>query len=201
MDMTDQHPHKKPLYNPLTIFNITQDDARKMRKRFITSEIKRVEKEYQSQSNFLFRYPHKQTPLAETPEKGREAEWLYEKFWNHLCELEHNKLLLLARRLKNLKGSLFIGSERAEIDIDHIKTGVRLNTLMSYYGHHPKAATQRSSIYLCPFHQEKTPSFHVFQDNRFHCFGCQKQGSNIDFIMAVENLGFFEAAQHLNKIY
>ena len=41
----------------------------------------------------------------------------------------------------------------------------------------------------CPFHNEKTPSFHVLPDRQFyHCFGCKKGGGVINFIMDIENL-------------
>lgn len=37
------------------------------------------------------------------------------------------------------------------------------------------------SVCCCPFHQEKTPSFTVFEDGKWHCFGCGKNGDVIDF--------------------
>ena len=51
---------------------------------------------------------------------------------------------------------------------------------------------------LCPFHQEKTPSFYVSPGrNAFHCFGCGAGGSVIRFLMDYENLAFPEAIQRL----
>lgn len=50
----------------------------------------------------------------------------------------------------------------------------------------------------CPFHQEKSASFHV--DDRkgfFYCFGCHAKGSHFDFLMQSENLGFVEAVEAL----
>ena len=53
---------------------------------------------------------------------------------------------------------------------------------------------------LCPFHNEKTPSFSVSPAKQiYHCFGCKKGGSVINFIMEVENLSFPEAVQFLAK--
>lgn len=53
----------------------------------------------------------------------------------------------------------------------------------------------------CPFHQEKTPSFHVVQDRGFyHCFGCGQHGNAIDFIMALEGLAFGEAIERLAEL-
>ncbi len=50
------------------------------------------------------------------------------------------------------------------------------------------------SVGLCPFHTEKTPSFTLTPDrNLFYCFGCQKGGSMIDFVMEMEKLSFPEA--------
>jgi DNA primase len=51
---------------------------------------------------------------------------------------------------------------------------------------------------LCPFHNEKTPSFTVNEDKGFyHCFGCGAHGSVIDFVMETERLGFIEAVEQL----
>ena len=51
---------------------------------------------------------------------------------------------------------------------------------------------------LCPFHNEKTPSFSVTPDsNLFYCFGCHKGGTIFDFIMEIENMDFPEALKYL----
>jgi len=51
---------------------------------------------------------------------------------------------------------------------------------------------------LCPFHDEKTPSFNVRPSHgTFHCFGCGEGGSVVDFLMKVEHLGFVEAIERL----
>jgi DNA primase len=51
---------------------------------------------------------------------------------------------------------------------------------------------------LCPFHDEKTPSFNVRPGHgTFHCFGCGKGGDVIAFVMEVEHLSFVEAVERL----
>jgi len=51
---------------------------------------------------------------------------------------------------------------------------------------------------LCPFHDEKTPSFNVRPTHgTFHCFGCGEGGSVIDFVMKIEVVGFVEAVERL----
>ncbi len=53
---------------------------------------------------------------------------------------------------------------------------------------------------LCPFHNEKTPSFMVSPEKQiFHCFGCQLGGNVFTFIMKLENLSFMEAVEKLAK--
>jgi DNA primase len=53
---------------------------------------------------------------------------------------------------------------------------------------------------LCPFHQEKTPSFYVNPDNGFYkCFGCGKAGDVITFVRETEGLTFTEAVETIAK--
>ena len=50
----------------------------------------------------------------------------------------------------------------------------------------------------CPFHHEKTPSFHVSRDKQlYHCFGCGASGNVFTFVREYENLGFVEAMKLL----
>src|SRR5262249_27326313 len=56
----------------------------------------------------------------------------------------------------------------------------------------------RSFVGLCPFHKEKTPSFHVNAERGFfHCFGCKESGSAVDFVMKLEGQTFGEAIRLL----
>ena len=53
-------------------------------------------------------------------------------------------------------------------------------------------------VALCPFHQEKSPSFSVNRSKQiFHCFGCGEGGNVISFVMKFENLTFVEALKEL----
>lgn len=53
---------------------------------------------------------------------------------------------------------------------------------------------------LCPFHNEKTPSFTVNDDKGFyHCFGCQEHGSVFDFVMKTDGLEFIQAVAQLAR--
>lgn len=60
----------------------------------------------------------------------------------------------------------------------------------------------RSFVGLCPFHQEKTPSFHVRQDRQyFICYGCKASGNAIDFVMRRDRVEFLDALRSLADEY
>ena len=59
----------------------------------------------------------------------------------------------------------------------------------------------RSHKGLCPFHQERGPSFNVNPDKGFfYCFGCQKKGDVFTFVMEYEGKSFLEAAEMLAQL-
>ncbi|HWQ99372.1 MAG TPA: DNA primase [Candidatus Methylomirabilis sp.] len=61
-----------------------------------------------------------------------------------------------------------------------------------------KPAGSGSFRALCPFHQEKTPSFYVNRPRQsWHCFGCDTGGDLISFVMRMEGMEFPEALEHL----
>jgi DNA primase len=52
----------------------------------------------------------------------------------------------------------------------------------------------------CPFHKEKTPSFTVYPDNSYHCFGCGAHGNAIDFLMKKYGYSFNYACDTLKTL-
>lgn len=58
--------------------------------------------------------------------------------------------------------------------------------------------TGRTYSGCCPFHQEKSPSFHVYRDKQYyHCFGCQANGNAIRFLMDIDSRNFIEVMKDL----
>ncbi len=56
----------------------------------------------------------------------------------------------------------------------------------------------KNLVGLCPFHNEKTPSFTVYPDSQsFYCFGCGAGGEVVSFIRRAENLDYYEAVKYL----
>ncbi|MBT7283022.1 MAG: DNA primase, partial [Elusimicrobiaceae bacterium] len=87
-----------------------------------------------------------------------------------------------------------------ENNIEIIRDRIDIVSLIQGYLPNLKRAG-RSFKACCPFHQEKTPSFHVSPDKGlYYCFGCQEGGDIFDFLMKIEHLSFNEAAKKLAGI-
>src|SRR3989344_3481660 len=81
-------------------------------------------------------------------------------------------------------------------DVEEVKS--RLNIVDIVQARVPLKKAGRNFKGLCPFHSEKSPSFMVSPERQaFHCFGCGKGGSVIDFVMEMEHLSFIEALEDL----
>ncbi len=82
--------------------------------------------------------------------------------------------------------------------IEEIRHRCDISDVISSCGVQLKRSGSSSLKGLCPFHQEKTPSFHVDTARQsFHCFGCGKGGDVFRFFMDKENVDFVNAAQIL----
>lgn len=77
---------------------------------------------------------------------------------------------------------------------EHVKSSVDIVKVVGEYVRLNKAGASPSYKGLCPFHQEKTPSFQVHSTHQFYkCFGCGAGGDVFKFIMEIERISFFEA--------
>jgi len=80
--------------------------------------------------------------------------------------------------------------------VERVKTSSDIIEVVSEYVHLNKKG--KSFWGLCPFHSEKTPSFHVDPDKQiFRCFGCNKGGDVFSFVMEKKGLSFAEALTEL----
>ncbi|HEY6425398.1 MAG TPA: DNA primase [Pseudonocardiaceae bacterium] len=84
-----------------------------------------------------------------------------------------------------------------DADIAEVRERNRLDEVVGEYVALRRAGAD-SLKGLCPFHDEKSPSFNVRPGHgTFHCFGCGEGGSVVDFMMKIEHLGFVEAVERL----
>lgn len=83
--------------------------------------------------------------------------------------------------------------------VDHLKSSIDIIKVVGEYVRLNKAGTSRYKG-LCPFHTEKTPSFHVNAAHQFYkCFGCGAGGDVLKFVMEIERISFFEALKLLSE--
>ena len=82
---------------------------------------------------------------------------------------------------------------RKTIDLELLRA-ISIKEILAGYSHHEKRPNQ----YICPFHNEKTPSMFI-KNNKFKCYGCQANGSVIDLVMGIEKISTGDAIKLLNK--
>ncbi|MFN3336940.1 MAG: DNA primase, partial [Thermomicrobium sp.] len=81
-------------------------------------------------------------------------------------------------------------------DVERVREAIDIVELIGNYLPLHKAGKNFKA--LCPFHQEKTPSFYVFPETQsFYCFGCGASGDALTFLMRIERLHFREALERL----
>ena len=81
-----------------------------------------------------------------------------------------------------------------------VKQGVDIVDVVSQVV--PLRRSGNRHVGICPFHQEKTASFHVDSENQFyHCFGCGSGGDVLSFVMRYQNVSFGDAVQFLADRY
>lgn len=81
---------------------------------------------------------------------------------------------------------------------DDIRNKLNIVDVISEYVHLEKKGKDYKG--LCPFHNEKTPSFSVSEDKQlFYCFGCQTGGDIIKFVSEYEHLSYYESMELLAK--
>jgi len=87
-----------------------------------------------------------------------------------------------------------------ESKIDEVRIAADIVEIIS--GYVPLKRRGRNFIALCPFHNEKTPSFTVSPDKQiYHCFGCGKGGNVFTFLMEYEKISFIESVTLLAERY
>jgi DNA primase len=86
--------------------------------------------------------------------------------------------------------------------VEQLKSSLDIVRVVGEYVRLKKAGAGPRYTGLCPFHNEKTPSFGVHSVHQYYkCFGCDAKGDMINFVMQIEGLTFFEALKLLSERY
>lgn len=87
----------------------------------------------------------------------------------------------------------FAGQLKSQLDIVDV---------VSHYVRLKRVGSSASLVALCPFHNEKTPSFNVHSVRQFYkCFSCDAKGDLINFVMQIEGMTFWEAVKLISERY
>lgn len=114
----------------------------------------------------------------------------------HIVALSSVRLL----SLKIVRGGI---AEMAQLipqeTIENIRRQTNIVDVIGQYVQLKKSG--KNYLGLCPFHNEKTPSFSVAEDKQiFHCFGCGKGGNVFSFVQEIEGLSFPESVERVAEL-
>lgn len=134
--------------------------------------------------------------------KDKLGRW----FWREVVKmdikkdlLEYNKQIFRLNRLNRLeKGKPLTQKILSEDGVENAKQASIVDIASPIVTKLRKVG--KNYIGLCPFHQEKHPSFYIYLDtNSFYCFGCQKGGDVIKFVELAYNYSFKQAVEYLTR--
>lgn len=138
--------------------------------------------------------------------RDKPDSWFWE---DKIVFFQGEDLLNVERQISSLKNLLFVVEKRPERQT--VKRGVskdetskaKSRSIVSVVQQNIKLIKTGGNYKgLCPFHHERTPSLCIYpKTNSYHCFGCQKSGNLINYIMDFYHFNFIEAVRYLNNNY
>lgn len=126
------------------------------------------------------------------------SRWFWKEAYKSLVNPLFIEALEHLARLKRLK-ILTTDTKHSKniVDFEQKKEVAKQTPILSLYAFQRLRKLGSRYTALCPFHQEKTPSFVIYPDNSFHCFGCQAHGDAIDFMKLIKGCSFKEAISQM----
>lgn len=115
------------------------------------------------------------------------------------CKENHNSSLITSKATVESPVSSWVSNRSSRSGIkDHLKGTISFARLLKADGHRLKS-TGKSKSCLCPFHPERTPSFHVYEDSGWaKCYGCGWSGDIFNYVMDAYQMNFGEAVKCLS---
>lgn len=117
-------------------------------------------------------------------------------FWKEVYAYmadDFNETIRQLKRLRRLEGLLKYpeGNFNAKIEV------AKQAPIQELFDFQRLRRQGRRFIAKCPFHEDRSPSFYIYENNSWYCFSCNKGGDSIDFVKALHNLGFREAVSYV----
>jgi hypothetical protein len=131
---------------------------------------------------------------------AKENQW----FWKEVVkQLDGHKLMEINKHLTRLYRQRAIAENRKpkgnRLSEEQIQQALAVPLVDIAMRSIKLRRAGRTFMGLCPFHNERRPSFHIYpQKNNFYCYGCNKGGNVINFVRETQGLSFREAINYLN---
>lgn len=128
-----------------------------------------------------------------------ENQW----FWKEVVkQFDGQDLIEANKHISRLRRQLAVAYNKKpsgnRLTEEHIQRALSVPLLDIAMQHIRLRRSGRTFKGLCPFHNERHSSFHVYpHNNSFYCFGCSKGGNVINFVRELQGLSFREAVQYL----
>lgn len=204
MDKNNNEEHEEPRIDaeterlhtkPLTIPEVL--DAFPEAKEIVPAKLKEREEDKKALSRWFNRMMQL---IREEPEGDREV---YRSLFKDKYKAELKNIQGHIWRLKAyLDPELAREEKTSRVSVENAKQTPILDVFCGLAGVDHSFLKRSGDKYfaICPFHEEKTPSFCLFvKDNRYHCFGCGESGDSISLVEKLKNIEFKEAIALLNK--
>lgn len=118
----------------------------------------------------------------------------FNPLYQTMCLFENNNLILkFAQRKKTVNETPQTKNPVNDQTIAKAKDA----PILSMYSFEKLRLTGNKHMAVCPFHGDNGPSFFIYDNNTYHCFGCQANGTSIDFYMKLNNCDFKDAVKAL----
>lgn len=126
------------------------------------------------------------------------SRWFWKEAYKSLVNPRFIEAVRQLARLERLQ-ILTVNTKHSKniVDFEQKKEAAKQTPILSLYSFQKLRKLGSRHTALCPFHNEDTPSFVIYPDNSFYCFGCQAHGDAIDFIKLLKNCDFKEAVGSL----
>lgn len=171
-------------------------------KKIIPLKIEELKEQRKELMNWMKNFQKQVTAIAAAEKKDEIFIW----FWRHavLKYFVAPKVVAIDKRLAMLKMQQRLlnpikhsGNYTDWQILNERARNVHLVDLATPYLQKIRHSGNRTTG-LCPFHQEKSPSFTIFENtNTFYCFGCQAKGDSIAFLMMAQKIDYKTAVKEL----